>query len=61
MYDLYNVNYHTTWPTISKTRLYNLTRLNRGLNGKTGVYRGMHHFSYFAKNIDCGYSLEPPR
>ena len=23
---------------------------------------GIHHFSYFcSKNIDCGYSLEPPR
>ena len=23
-------------------------------------YRGIHYFSYFAKNIDFGYSLEPP-
>ena len=41
---------------------------------KPGVYRGMHHFSYFCSkhrlwvfvrtastNIDCEYSLEPPR
>ena len=24
------------------------------------VYRGIHYFSYVAKNIDCGYSLELP-
>ena len=28
---------------------------------KTGVYRCIHYVSYFAKNIDCGYLLEPPR
>ena len=28
---------------------------------RTGVHRGIHYFSYFAKNIDCGHSLEPPR
>ena len=31
---------------------------------KTWVFRGINYFSYFAKkkkNIDCGYSLEPPR
>ena len=22
---------------------------------------GIHYFSYFAKNMDCRYSLEPPR
>ena len=30
------------------------------LYSKTGVYRGIRYFSYFAKNIDCGYLLEPP-
>ena len=25
------------------------------------VYRGINYFSYFTKNIDCWYSLEPPR
>ena len=38
-----------------------LTPLNPILYSKAGVYRGIHYFSYFAKNIDCGYSLEPPR
>ena len=30
---------------ITKTCLYNLTPLNP-LNSKTGVYRGIHYFSY---------------
>ena len=38
-----------------------LTPLNSILHSETGVYRGIHYFSYFAKNIDCGYLLEPPR
>ena len=28
---------------------------------QTGVYRGIHYFSYFCSKTDCGYSLEPPR
>ena len=43
---------------ITKTRLYNFDPL---LYSKTGVYRGMHYFLNSAQNIDCGYSLEPPR
>ena len=36
-----------------------LTPLNPS---KTGVYRGIHNFFLFLlKNIDGGYSLEPPR
>ena len=32
------------------------------LYSKTVVYRGIHNFFLFQlKNIDCGYSLEPPR
>ena len=32
------------------------------LYSKTGVYKGIHYFFLFLlKNIDCGYSLEPPR
>ena len=38
-----------------------LTPLNPFLYSKTGVYRGIHYFSYFCSKIDCGYSLEPPR
>ena len=30
-----------------------MTLLNPTLNSKTGVYRGIHYFSYFAKNIYC--------
>ena len=38
-----------------------LTHLNPTLYGKTGVYIGLHYFFLFLlKNIDCGYSLEPP-
>ena len=44
---------------ITKTYLYNFDPL---LYSKTGVYRGMYYFFLFLlKNIDCGYSLEPPR
>ena len=32
------------------------------LYSKTGVYKDMHYFFLFMlKNIDCGYSFEPPR
>ena len=30
------------------------------LYSKTGVYRGIHNFSYFCSKTDCGYSLELP-
>ena len=48
---------------ITKTRLYNLTPLYPTLYSKTGIYRGIHYiiFHISAQNIDCGYSLEPPR
>ena len=48
------------WP-LRKTRLYNFDPVKPFLYSKSGVYRGIHYFSYFAENIDCGYSLEPPR
>ena len=39
-----------------------LTPWNSLLYSKTGIYKGIHYFSYFcSKNIDCGYSLEMPR
>ena len=33
------------------------------LYSETGVYRGTHacFFLFVIQNIDCGYSLEPPR
>ena len=31
------------------------------LYSKTGVCKGIPIFLIFAPNIDCGYSLEPPR
>ena len=38
------------------------TPLTPTLYSKNGVYRGIPIFSYFLlQNIDCGYSLEPPR
>ena len=47
---------------ITKTYLYNFDPLKTPLlYSKTGVYRGIHNFFLFLlKNIDCGYSLEPP-
>ena len=36
-----------------------LTPLDLLLYSKTGVFRGIHYFSYFVKIIDLGYSLEP--
>ena len=41
---------------ITKTYLYNFDPFKPHFFSKTGVYR---HIS--AQNIDCGYSLEPPR
>ena len=31
------------------------------LYSKTGVYRGIHYFSYFCSKHRLWYSLEPPR
>ena len=48
--------------TITKTRLYSFDPLKPHFYvvklGFTGVYI---IFLIFAQNIDCGYSLEPPR
>ena len=45
--------------TSTKTSLYNFDPLKPHFyKVRTGVYRSIH---YFTKNIDCGYSLEPPR
>ena len=49
---------------ITKTCQYNFEPLKPHFYivklGFIGVY--IHYFSYFfLKNIDCGYSLEPPR
>ena len=49
-------------PSITKTRLYNVDPLKPHFYiaklGCTGVYI---IFLILLKNIDCGYSLEPPR
>ena len=48
-------------PGITKTCQYNVTILNPTFVSKTGVYKGIHYFFLFLlKNINCGYSLEPP-
>ena len=41
-------------------RLYNFDSLIPHFYIVKRVCRGIHYLSYFAKNIDCGYSLEPP-
>ena len=47
---------------VTKTCLYNFGPLTLLLYSKTGVYRGIRYFFFIsAQNIDCGYSLEPPR
>ena len=48
---------------ITKTYLYNFDPNKPNFYiVKLGVYRGIHYFFLFLlKNIDCGYSLEPPR
>ena len=48
---------------ITKTYPYNFDPLKPHFYiVKLGFYRGIHYFSYFrSKNIDCGYSIEPPR
>ena len=57
-----SVEYETGHSISYKHACIMLTPLNPTLYSKTGVYRGIHYFSFFcSKNIDCGYSLEPPR
>ena len=55
------LKFWNTWMTfiiITKTCLYNFDPHN----SKTGVYMGIHYFFLFLlKNIDCWYTLEPPR
>ena len=46
---------------ITKHAYIMLTPLNPTLYSKTGVYRDIHYFLISARNIECGYSLEPPR
>ena len=47
---------------ITKTCLYNVDPFNPLLYSKTGVYKDTYIiFFILLKNIDCGYSLEPPR
>ena len=49
---------------ITKTcpcNVYTCTPLNHTLQCKTGVCRGIPIFLILLQNIDCGYSLEPPR
>ena len=52
------------WPqaiTPQKHAYIILTPLNPALYSKTRVYKGIHYFILFLlKNIDYGYSLEPP-
>ena len=43
-----------------KTKKALLTPKTPLLYGKTGVYRVVIFFFFLLKNIDCGYSLEPP-
>ena len=47
---------------ITKTYLYNFDPLKPHFYIVKLVYRGIHYFFLFLlKNIDFGYSLEPPR
>ena len=60
--DKYNDQSFNDTLTITKTRLYNFDPLKPHFYivklGFTGVYI---IFLISAQNIDCGYSLEPPR
>ena len=59
------MNRHTNRVCITKTRLYNfeiLTPLNLTFMQKKLGFTGVYIiFIILLKNIDCGYSLEPPR
>ena len=47
---------------ITRTRLYSFDPLKPHFYiVKLGVYRSIHYLSDFAKNLDCGYTLEPLR
>ena len=58
----YPLEYNVLFSTITKTYLYNFDPLKPHFYivklGFTGVYI---IFLISAQNIDCGYSLEPPR
>ena len=49
--------------TITKTRLYNFDPLKPHFYIVKVGFTGVHNiiFLFLLKNIDCGYSLEPPR
>ena len=50
------------WPFITKTRLYNIDPLKPHFYIVKLGFRGVYTiFLISAKNIDCEYSLEPPR
>ena len=56
------VNFFDNMKASRKHACIILTPFNPTLTVKLGFTWGIHHFfSYFAKNIDCGFSLEPPR
>ena len=57
-----NIACHFNSTTSQKHIYIILTPLTQFLYSKTGVYNGYSLFFLFLlKNIDCGYSLEPPR
>ena len=45
----------------SRKHAYAILLLKPHLYTKTLVNRGIHVFLVLLKNIDCGYSLDPPR
>ena len=49
------------YPPSRKHAYVILTLLNPTFYSKTGVSRGIHYLLISAQNIDCGYSLDPPR
>ena len=46
---------------IMKTRLYNFDPLKPHFYIVKLGFTGVYIFLFLLKNIDCGYSLEPPR
>ena len=46
---------------ITKTRLFKYIENFTSKNGKFSDKKTLIFFIFLPKNIDCGYSLEPPR
>ena len=55
------IYFDTYYDNITKTRLFKYIENFTSKNWKFSDKRNYYIFQIYAQNIDCGYSLEPPR